>query len=69
MKTLEEFQAERREHYRAKRKAEEPHPNGIECPECQKELWDSDPCVSLMSNPPQKNIHCPECGYRGYRLA
>ena len=47
----------------------EAHPNGIECPECGKELWDSYPLVTLTSDPPQKNIHCIECDYRGFRLA
>ena len=43
-----------------------PKPNGIECPECKKELMDSD-CMVLCSYPPKKNVEC-ECGYRGYRF-
>lgn len=46
----------------------EPRPNGISCPRCEKELFDSAPNMVLASNPPQKNVHC-RCGYRGYRLA
>jgi hypothetical protein len=42
-----------------------PQPNGIECPECKKELMDLDAYV-LCSHPPKKNIGC-DCGYRGYR--
>ena len=45
-----------------------PQKNGIACPKCGEELWDSNPMVTLTSNPAQKNIHC-DCGYRGYRLA
>lgn len=44
-----------------------PIPNGTPCPECGKELWDSEPRITLHSNPPQKSVHCPSCGYRGYR--
>jgi len=47
----------------------DPHPNGIECPVCKKELWDSSPTVMLYSYPSQKHIHCPECGYKGYRIS
>ena len=43
-----------------------PKPNGIECPECKKELMDSD-CMVLYSYPAQKNVEC-ECGYKGYRF-
>lgn len=45
-----------------------PKPNGIACPECRAELFDTD-CHMLPSNPPQRNIHCEKCGYRGHRLA
>ena len=43
--------------------------NGIACPQCKTELEDSNPAISLMSNPPQKNIHCPSCGWAGFRIA
>jgi DNA-directed RNA polymerase subunit RPC12/RpoP len=45
------------------------HKNGIACPACGSELHDSDPYVTLASNPPQKNVSCEQCGYQGYRLA
>lgn len=45
-----------------------PQLNGIACPNCGKELYDSDYYI-LTSNPPKKNIHCEECGFKGYRLA
>jgi len=49
----------------------EPKLNGMKCPKCESELMDTNPLISLMSNPPKKNIHCSnsECDYRGYRLA
>ena len=46
-----------------------PEPNGIECPICKTELLDSFPMVTLASNPPSKDIYCPKCDFRGYRLA
>jgi hypothetical protein len=66
MKSLEDFNAEQRKMVIF---ATEPHPNGIACPECDEELWDSNPMVTLTSYPAQKNIHCPLCGYKGYRIA
>ena len=45
-----------------------PIKNGIKCPECGEELWDTKPNVTLTSMPVQKNIHC-DCGYKGYRIA
>jgi len=69
MKTLDQHNTERRDAHRAAREAMRPHPNGIACPDCGKELWDSSPMITLTSAPPQKDVHCPECGYRGYRLA
>jgi len=66
MKSLEEFNKDQRERTRI---LNDPCANGIGCPECGKELWDSNPDVMLTSYPPQKNVHCPECGYTGYRIA
>lgn len=43
--------------------------NGIACPKCGEELYDSNPMITLASNPPQKNIHCSKCNYVGYRIA
>lgn len=69
MQTLDEFNAERREAYRIEREHVNPCPNGIECPKCETELWDSSPIKLLTSLPPKKNVHCPKCGYMGYRIA
>lgn len=66
MTKLEDFNRERRKAYSESRK---PHPNGLQCPECSAELWDSDPMMTLTSNPPQKNIYCPQCGFTGRRVA
>ena len=43
--------------------------NGIACPTCGEELYDSNPMVTLTSFPAQKNIHCEKCNYSGYRIA
>ena len=46
-----------------------PVKNGIACPTCGKELFDTHPAsVILGCNVPKKHIHC-RCGYRGSRLA
>ncbi len=47
----------------------EPIRNGIACPKCAVELLDSHPEQILLSYPAQKDIHCEQCGYKGYRLA
>lgn len=43
--------------------------NGIACPKCGKELLDTNPMITLTSNPAQKNINCSKCDYVGYRIA
>lgn len=45
----------------------QPYLNGIACPKCGDELYDSNPNVALTSYPPKYNIHCSSCGYIGYR--
>jgi len=69
MKTLDEHNHERWARHKAGERWDYPHANGIECPMCQKELWDSDPMVTLTVSPPQKSVNCPACGYSGYRFA
>ena len=66
MKTLKEFNIEKRRQFGILK--ENPHQNGIICPECGAELWDSFPGTVLSSYPPQMDIHCEKCGYKGYRL-
>ena len=46
-----------------------PRLNGIACPKCGKEMYDSNPMVMLTSMPAQKNVHCSKCDYVGYRIA
>ena len=67
LKTLTEHNAEYWSYYAA-RYNPQPERNGIGCPECGEELWDSNPMMTLTSNPPKKNVHC-DCGYTGYRIA
>lgn len=43
--------------------------NSIACPNCGQELNDTYPNIILTSNPPQKNIHCNNCRWVGYRYA
>jgi DNA-directed RNA polymerase subunit RPC12/RpoP len=42
---------------------------GIQCPQCGDELLETNPGTLLMSNPPQKNVHCPTCKYKSYIIA
>lgn len=65
MKTLDEFNEERKNQIRDYL---EPSPNNILCG-CGKGLMDTEPLVTLTSNPPLKRVHCPACGFRGHRLA
>jgi hypothetical protein len=46
----------------------EPIPNGIACPKCGNELMDTNPMMTLTSYPAQKDVHCPKCEYKGYRI-
>jgi len=68
MISLDEHNKRLQAQHEQTRKSMEPHGNGIECPKCKSELWDSNPSITLSSNPPQKNTHCPKCDYRGYRV-
>jgi DNA-directed RNA polymerase subunit RPC12/RpoP len=64
LKSISQHEAETWESFEAQRKLNEPHPNGLACPKCGAELWDSNPMIVLASYPPQKNVHCPSCNYR-----
>ncbi len=68
MKTLKKHNEQREEEYWRVQKLLGPHENGIACPKCGEELWDSNSYI-LSSIPPKKDVHCPECGYKGYRVA
>lgn len=67
LKNLDNFNKEKRRIYEMKRYSNWPKLNGIACPNCGAELYDSDDLI-LASNPPQKNIHCNKCGFMGYRV-
>lgn len=69
LKSLDEFNESARNAHKVVDQLYKPRPNGIACPQCGSELWDSSPHITLTSSPPQKNIHCPACGYYGYRIA
>lgn len=70
MKSLDEFNAEKRKLYEEHDTYfSRPRRNGIACPKCGKELWDSQPNMTLSSNPPQKNVACLACDYVGFRVA
>lgn len=43
-------------------------PNGIACPKCNNELYDTEDLVTL-SFPPKRSIMCTKCNYTGYRIA
>ena len=64
LRTLKEFNEGQVSSYNISNK---PRHNAIACPECGKELYDSEPNIILTSYPPKKSIHC-DCGYRGYRI-
>lgn len=68
LKTLAEHDTSLCEAYR-KMNSNEPQLNGIACPKCDSELYDSDPMFVLISSPTKKNIHCSKCDYVGYRVA
>lgn len=68
LKALDQHNKERREHFRYLN-SNKPRLNGLACPNCGKELVDSNPNMLLTSNPPQKNVKCQACEYVGYRVA
>ncbi len=42
---------------------------GVQCPNCGKELIETQPGVILTSNPPKKLVHCESCDYKNCILA
>lgn len=45
-----------------------PMQNGVACPKCGSELYDSSPNITLTSSPEQKYVHCDKCGHKGTRF-
>lgn len=66
LKTLEESNTQNRKYF-YQMSDNSPKLNGIACPKCGAELLDSTPDIVLTSYPPQFNIHCSKCDYKGYR--
>lgn len=62
MKTLQEHNAEIFRRLQPRKTG-----NGIACPNCGKELFDSDNSMALTTNPIQYLIHCESCDYKGTR--
>jgi hypothetical protein len=69
LRSVREWNSVRQSEHDALVALNNPHPNGVMCPNCAAELWDSNPMFLLTSNPAQKNVHCPNCKYKGYLLA
>jgi hypothetical protein len=46
------------------------HPNGIACPKCGSELYDTEPDIILTTLPAQLNVKCTnhKCDFDGYRF-
>lgn len=60
LKTIEQHECERRHN--------EPEfyvRNGIQCPQCGKELRDVNRNVVLTTNPPRKAVMCIDCNWTG----
>lgn len=68
MKSLEEYNKERMRLWFNILQKNTNKPNGLECPKCGKELHDTNPGIVLTSQPPKIKIHCPSCGYTGFRI-
>lgn len=61
---LDDFNNQRQHQYFVRKD----EPNGIACPDCGKEMFDTDPSSIMASNPPMMQVAC-QCGYTGYRVA
>lgn len=66
LKTLEQHEKEKAVIH-AFVESDKPRLNGIACPKCGEELFDSNPSLRLMSSPQKTHIHCVKCDYKGMR--
>ena len=66
LKTLDEHNAEYMSYHRTMF-SDRPQKNGIACPECGSELFDTNPMITLTTFPARKSVHC-DCGYKGSRI-
>ena len=68
LKNLDEYNAQQNNlHWQLN--SNESQLNGIACPKCGEELYDSNPMMTLTTMPPKKNVHCSKCDYVGDRTA
>jgi hypothetical protein len=67
LKTLDEHNTQQRQ-YQMSMMDDTPRLNGIACPNCEEEMYDTNPNIILTSFPAQKNIHCENCKYTGCRV-
>lgn len=68
MMTLDEYHKERQAHWGGVDRPKNNEPSGVRCNGCGKELR-IDLSALLLSDPPQRNIWCGNCGWRGCVLA
>ena len=66
LKTLEEHNKENST-MKLNLNSNTPSKNGIACPVCGEELYDTKSHIQLLTYPPQYYIHC-DCGYKGTRF-
>ncbi len=65
--TLEQYDRIVFAHNRLGQSNSDPHPNGIACPKCGSELWDSCPGEYFTTSPMLKSVHCVKCKHKGTR--
>jgi transcription elongation factor Elf1 len=63
--SLKEYNEKKRADFKCK---EQYMLNGIACPNCGKEMWESTGKIQLQSLPPQKPVFCKACGLRDTRV-
>ena len=68
LQSLDEYNRERSKWY-LERNSDKPKGNGIACPECSEELFDTNPSMELLCMPPKKDVYCVKCGFKGMRIA
>lgn len=67
MKTLKEFNLAKAYGANTPTNPSSSARNGLACDNCGEELFDTHQGVTLTSDPPQKEVHCEGCLFRGYR--
>lgn len=67
LKTLNDHEKENAEIHNILNSIYGAKPNGIECPLCSSELFDTEPGVIYFTNPPKTKVGCSSCHYSGTR--